>query len=145
MPRNRWKKQHKGLDLRSGLEKKVAEYLDSNKVKYEYETVVVSYEIPAETHKYKPDFILDNGIIIEAKGNFDAKTRKKMSLVIEQNPDLDIRMLFMRNNTISKSSKTTYGDWCDKRQIKYAVSSAGVVPDEWLKPKKRRRKKDETP
>lgn len=142
MARRRWKKQHNDLTLRSGLEKKVAQYLDDNNVTYGYETVVLHYEVPAEKHKYTPDFILDNGIIIEAKGNFNAQQRKKMSLVIEQNPDLDIRMLFMRDNKISKASKTAYSDWCEKRGIPYAVSANGTVPEDWLRAKKKRKKKD---
>jgi len=55
-----------------------------------------------------------------------------MALVIEQNPDKDIRLLFMRNNKISKVSNTKYSDWCDKRSIKYHVSEQGNVPREWL-------------
>jgi hypothetical protein len=55
-----------------------------------------------------------------------------MALVFEQNPDLDIRFLFMRDNKISKNSKTRYSDWCKKRGIKYAVSEHGHIPDEWL-------------
>lgn len=144
MGRNRWKKTHESADgtqskLRSGLEKKIAECLDKSKVKWEYETKTVEYVVPAETHKYKPDFILDNGIIIEAKGLFDAAARKKMSLVIEQHPDLDIRLLFQSDNTISRSSKTRYSDWCDKRGINYHVSSQGTVPPEWLKKRRTRR------
>lgn len=61
-----------------------------------------------------------------------------MSLVIEQNPDLDIRLLFMLNNTLTKQSKTTYTDWCEKRSIKCAVSREGEVPAAWLKEKKRK-------
>lgn len=133
MARQRWKKQHKGLELRSGLEKKVATYLDQKKISYEYEKTVIKYQVPESTHRYTPDFILPNGIIIECKGRFTPADRKKMSLVIEQNPELDIRMLFMLDNTLSKSSKTTYSMWCEKRGIKYAVSKAGVVPKEWLK------------
>src|SRR5688572_27059490 len=131
MARSRWKKGHKAgdgtkLSLRSGLEKRTAEYLDAEKIKYEYETLVIEYEVPAKRHKYKPDFILlHNGIIVECKGRFDAATRQKMSLVIEQNPDKDIRLLFMRDNTITKSSKTKYSDWCSKRNIKYHVSAIG--------------------
>lgn len=100
------------------------------------------YEVPVKKHRYTPDFILANGIIVECKGRFDAATRQKMAYVIEQNPDLDIRLLFMRDNTISKASTTKYSDWCDKRGIKYTVSSSGEVPEEWLKEKKKRRKKD---
>lgn len=136
MARQRWKKKHKGVTLRSGLEKRTAEYLDSMSTAYEYETVTLEYVVPAKKHKYKPDFILANGIIVECKGRFDAATRQKMSLVIEQNPDKDIRLLFMRDNTISRSSKTRYSDWCDKRGIKYHVSANGEIPKEWLNEKK---------
>ena len=133
MARARWKKNHKGLELRSGLEKKVATYLDQKKVKYEYEKQVIKYTVPESQHRYTPDFVLPNGIIIECKGRFTPADRKKMSLVIEQHPELDIRMLFMLDNTLSKSSKTTYSMWCEKRGIKYAVSKTGVIPKEWLK------------
>lgn len=132
MPRNRWKKKHGSLTLRSGLEKRTAQYLDDKGVEYEYETVIMEYVVPAKKHKYKPDFILPNGIIVEAKGRFDAATRQKMAFVIEQNPDKDIRLLFMRNNPINKGSSTTYGDWCDKRGIEWHVSALGEIPDEWL-------------
>lgn len=131
MARSRWKKEHKGLTLRSGFEVKAAKYLDDSGVEYTYEEDVIPYVIPESTHKYRPDFKLANGIYIEAKGRFTAADRKKMSLVIEQNPDLDIRMLFMSNNTLNRSSRTTYTDWCDKRGIKCHVSSKGEIPKEW--------------
>lgn len=74
--------------------------------------------------------------MIESKGLWDRTSRAKMALVIEQNPDRDIRMLFMRNNRINKAAKMTYGDWCDKRGIKWAVSLKGEVPEEWLNEQK---------
>lgn len=55
-----------------------------------------------------------------------------MALVIEQHPDLDIRLLFMRDNPIYKGSKTKYSTWCKERGIKFHVSANGEVPDEWL-------------
>jgi hypothetical protein len=76
--------------------------------------------------------MLPNGIIVEAKGKLDRLVREKMALVFEQNPDLDIRLLFMRDNKLSKTSKTRYSDWCEKRGIKYAVSEQGHIPEEWL-------------
>lgn len=112
--------------------------MDSKKVKYEYETLIIPYTVPEQVHKYKPDFILPNGIIVEAKGRFTPADRKKMSLVIEQNPDLDIRLLFMLDNTLTKHSKTTYSAWCEKRGIKCFVSREGEIPDEWLKEKKKK-------
>lgn len=88
--------------------------------------------VPQTKHIYTPDFLLPNGIYVEAKGNFDRNSRSKMALVIEQHPDKDIRMLFMRNNYISKKSKTKYSDWCEIRNIKYHVSAMGNIPEEWL-------------
>lgn len=76
--------------------------------------------------------MLPNGIIVEAKGKLDRLVREKMALVIEQNPDLDIRFLFMRDNKIAKNSKTRYSDWCKKRGIPYAISEDGHIPDAWL-------------
>ena len=46
---------------------------------------------------------------MEAKGFFKPSDRRKMLAVKEQNPELDIRFIFQRNNTLSKNSKTTYG------------------------------------
>ena len=132
MARSRWKKQHRGQTLRSGFEVKVAKALDEQEVPYEYEQLKLSYEVPTSVHTYTPDFRLPNGIIIEAKGRFSPADRRKMALVVEQHPDKDIRLLFMLNNTLSKVSKTTYTDWCDKRGIKCAVSKTGEVPEDWL-------------
>lgn len=70
--------------------------------------------------------------MLEAKGKLDREAREKMLLAIAQNPDKDIRMLLMRNNKMSKQSKTRYGDWLDKHGIKWGVSEHGHVPEEWL-------------
>lgn len=126
------KSKIKTTGFRSGFEKKVAACLKKNKVEYEYETVKLKYTVPEKVHTYTPDFILPNGIHLEAKGKFDADARAKMALVIEQHPDKDIRLLFMRDNTISKSSKTKYSTWCTKRNVKFHVSVTGEVPKEWL-------------
>lgn len=80
---------------------------------------------------YLPDFILPNGIIVEAKGYFDSRSRAKMVAVKKHNPLLDIRMLFMNSKTkIRKGSKTTYADWCNKYGYPFAEGSS--VPDEWF-------------
>lgn len=143
MSRTKWKKKHGKLTLRSGFEKKTATFLDNLGLEYEYETEKLHYTEPATRRTYTPDFILANGILVECKGAFTAPQRKKMAAVVEQNPDKDIRMLFMRNNAISKSSKTRYSDWCEKRNIKYHVSANGSLPEEWLteKPAKKKQEK----
>lgn len=131
MPRKKVKPV-KRIVMRSGFEKKIASYLKDNEVVYEYEPFAIKYVVPSKKKSYTPDFRLPNGVIVEGKGKFDHEAREKMALVIEQHPELDIRMLFMRNNYINKKSKTRYSDWCDKRGIKWAVSQNGHIPVEWL-------------
>lgn len=140
MSRRKWKQSHGDKTLRSGLEKKLALFLDAKKQSYTYEEEKIEYTVPAKVHKYVPDFVLSDGTVIEVKGRFDPASRAKMAYVVEQNPDRDIRMMFMRDNPINKNSKTKYSDWCEKRGIKYHVSAEGTIPDSWL-PKQRRRKR----
>lgn len=108
------------------------DYLSELGVEYKYESRRVRYLVPESKHYYTPDIELPNGILVEVKGKFDPDARQKMALVLEQNPDLDIRMLFMVDNKISKQSKTRYSDWCAKRGIKFAVSKSGHIPEAWL-------------
>ena len=73
--------------------------------------------------------MIGSKMIIEAKGKFTSQDRKKMKLVTEQYPNLDIRLLFQRDQPINKGSKTYYSDWCHKNNIQFAVK---VIPNEWL-------------
>lgn len=123
----------------SGFEEKVDRSLAMRGVPYEYETEFLEYikpPVPAKKGTYNPDFTLraENGakIYIEAKGEFDKKDRDKTLWVLEANPGIDLRLLFQRNNPIRKGSRTTYGSWCDKHGIKWAVSSLGNIPESWL-------------
>jgi hypothetical protein len=123
---------------RSGYEKTVCGELDNLNIDFEYETRNLYYEV-SEQRKYTPDVILPNGIILELKGRFSASDRKKMLLVIKQHPDLDIRMVFQRHtNKLFKGSKTTYSQWCEKHNIKWADKQ---VPIEWIKENKKVPKK----
>jgi len=95
---------------------------------YEYETTKVAYTIQ---HNYIPDFILPSGMILEAKGYWDEDDRRKIKAIKQQNPDLDLRMVFQNPYLkISKRSKTTYAQWCDKHDIKWC--SYSTIPIEWL-------------
>lgn len=124
--------------FRSGLEVHVAEQLDRLHVAFEYETLVVRYTRPESSHRYTPDFILPNGIIIETKGRFLTKDRQKHLLVKKQNPGLDIRFVFSNPNArISKTSRTTYAMWCEKHGFKYDKQT---IPRKWIKEKKRIKK-----
>ena len=119
--------------FRSGLEEKVAEYLASKGVGFSFETLKVPYVKPETKHIYTPDFILDNGIIIETKGRWMMEDRKKHVLIRKQHPNLDIRILFQNANAkISKGSKTSYADFCEKHGITYAHRE---IPEAWLKEK----------
>jgi hypothetical protein len=119
------------MKLRSGFEKKVALYLEDKGVEFEYEADRLPYIVPESKHNYIPDFKLSNGIYVEAKGVFNAIQRKKLVCILDSNPDKDIRILLMRDNYINKGSKTKYSTWCEKRGIKYHVSAAGHIPQEW--------------
>lgn len=117
--------------FRSGLEERVAQELTELGVGYTYEEEVIEYLKPARVSKYTPDFVLENGIIIETKGRFLTADRQKHLLVKKQHPDKDIRFVFSRSKTkISKQSKTTYADWCEKNGFMYADTS---IPTAWLK------------
>ena len=121
-------KDSKNNKFRSGLEKQIADLLTELGISYEYETTKISYTIP---HNYTPDFVLPNHVVLEAKGYWDAADRRKMKAVKEQNPDLDIRMVFQNPYiTISKKSKTTYAQWCERYKIPW--TSWHNIPMEWL-------------
>lgn len=132
MPKASLSKDEAGLKhgWRSGLEDKVGAFLSREDIDFEYEETVLPYEVPSRPAKYTPDFVLPNGIIIETKGRWVTADRQKMALIKEQHPDLDIRMVFSRSTTrISKTSKTTYGMWCEKHGFPYADR---LPPREWL-------------
>ncbi len=102
----------------------------------------LAYTIPASLHRYTPDFVLPNGIIIETKGIFDAQDRAKQLLVRAQWPDLDIRMVFQHpNGKINPGSKTTYGQWCDAQGIRWAgivrrgkpLKTVRFIPEAWYR------------
>lgn len=112
-----------------------AEYLEGTKINYEYEPDTFVYEV-AEERKYTPDFkIIRKGnrkpLYIEYKGVLDVATRKKMKLMKDQYPFVDIRFVFqVAKNKIRKGSKTTYGMWADQWGFKWAD---GEIPASWLK------------
>ena len=115
---------------RSGLEDNLATYLKEHRVKFLYEKVKIEWEDLAY-RTYTPDFILPNGIIIETKGRFIAIDRRKHICIKRQHPELDIRFVFMNaRNKIYKGSKTTYADWCNKHDYRWAEKS---IPVEWYK------------
>ena len=121
-------KKTKTSKYRSGLEERVADLLSGLGVSYEYESEKISYVIQ---HHYTPDFILPNHTVLECKGYWDAADRRKIKKVKEDNPDLDLRMVFQSPyNTISKKSKTTYAQWCERHGIPW--THFHDIPLDWL-------------
>lgn len=122
---------------RSGLEETVQKELKRLGVDAEYECFRIPYTVPASPHYYTPDFLLPNGIVIETKGRFTVEDRKKHLLIQAQYPDIDIRFVFSNsNNKLRKGSKTTYADWCEKNNFKYADK---LIPKNWLYEKHNRK------
>jgi len=115
------------MRMRSGLEERVSKYFDKHNVTYLYEASKFPYVIES---KYTPDFFLQNNVVIECKGFFKPSDRRKTLAIKAQHPDLDLRFIFQRNNTISKNSSTTYGDWCTKHGIPYCIYPD--IPEDWL-------------
>lgn len=81
-----------------------------------YEPTRLPYTI---VHHYTPDFYdPSTDTYYETKGLWLAKDRTKLLEVMRQHPDLKIVMVFMNPNLkLSKTSKTTYAQWCDKKGV----------------------------
>jgi len=114
--------------FRSKLESRIASALDGAGVDYAYESLKLHYTRP---QTYTPDFILDNGVVLEVKGYFEPSDRTKHLLVREANPDVDIRFVFQNGNTkLNRNSSTTYGSWCDKNGFQWCDAHS-KIPSEW--------------
>jgi len=117
---------------RSGLEKEVAAYLRKTQKKVRYEVLKVEWE-DLRYRTYTPDFVLDNGIIIETKGIFDSDDRRKHREIQRQHPELDIRFVFSNAKAkLYKGAKSRYFNWCDQHKFQWANR---IIPEEWLKEK----------
>ena len=116
--------------FRSGFEERIYEQSirRGHELVYEPLEPIVRYVVPA---RYIPDFLLDNGILVEAKGWLKPRDRAKMLRVAKENPQLDIRFVFQRaNSRISKSPKSlTYWQWAEKHGFKWAETN---IPEEWF-------------
>lgn len=122
--------RRKAVGWRSGLEQRNQEDLTARGVPFRYEEVKLRYTRPASAHKYTPDFILPNGIIVETKGLFDTEDRQKHLLVKAEHPGLDIRFVFTRSaSPLRKGAKTTYAEWCAKNGFTFADK---LIPQAWI-------------
>lgn len=119
-------------DYKNKLESSMGLLLQSAGVPFSYEKVRVPY---TKEHYYLPDFfVLANSwgesFYIETKGRFLPCDRKKHLLIQAQHPELDIRFAFSQPKArLSKRSKTTYAEWCEKHGFLYCGK---VLPKTWL-------------
>tara|TARA_R100000353_G_scaffold68302_1_gene52988 strand:+ start:414 stop:848 length:435 start_codon:yes stop_codon:yes gene_type:complete len=128
-------RKHNKFRYRSGLEKEIAAFLKSCQKEVRYELLKIEWEDLRYRH-YTPDFILDNGIIIESKGIFDSEDRRKHLCIKSQYPKLDIRFIFSNANAkLYKKAKSRYSDWCEKHGFLYAHR---IIPQKWLTERKKR-------
>ena len=123
------KPNHRAKAYRSGLEDQTAAFLQSLQKEVRYEALKIEWE-DLRYRTYTPDFVLDNGIIIETKGLFDNDDRRKHVAIKEQHPELDIRFVFSNANAkLYKGAKSRYFEWCEKNGFLWANR---VIPQEWL-------------
>jgi len=117
--------------FRSGLEEKIAQQISNAGATFAFEKFYLPWTAPEKPHKYTPDFLLQNGIIVETKGLFQTSDRQKMKRIREMYPDLDIRFVFSNAQArIAKKSKTTYAMWAEANGFKWAHRD---IPPAWLK------------
>tara|TARA_R100001463_G_scaffold60415_1_gene112931 strand:+ start:110 stop:550 length:441 start_codon:yes stop_codon:yes gene_type:complete len=125
-------RQARKYGYRSGLEHKLSIYLEEHNEIYQYESIKIEWEDLAY-RTYTPDFILNNGIIIETKGRFLASDRRKHLAIKKQHPKLDIRFVFTNSKAkLRKGAKSSYAEWCVKYGFLYYDR---IIPEDWLKEK----------
>ncbi len=127
---NRWNKQRKNKEHRSGLEDQVEDALREQGFSPEYEKESFPYILH---RKYKPDFKIGD-VHIEVKGWWQSSDRQKFLSVVINNPDLKIFVALQRpHQTLSKKSKTTYGQWATKNGIAWCpIPIPKEFMDQWL-------------
>jgi hypothetical protein len=122
------RRHHRGA-YRSGLEDGLAEFLEGVQQEVRYEKLKIEWE-DLKYRLYTPDYELDNGIIIEAKGLFTPDDRRKHLEIKKQHPELDIRFVFSNAKAkLNKGAKTRYFEWCEKNNFLW---SHRIIPKEWL-------------
>ena len=102
-----------GDGLRSYEERVVQEALAGTGLPFQYESTKLPYVL---RRNYTPDFSVDGvAVHIEVKGWWPPEDRAKLKAVRLGNPNDVILVILVRPQTkISKTSKTTYAQWCEQ-------------------------------
>ncbi|HEY6019554.1 MAG TPA: hypothetical protein VIY48_06525 [Candidatus Paceibacterota bacterium] len=114
--------------FRSKFEESIYEAAKAARRSLKHEPHFIPYTLKGA---YLPDFILPNGIYVEAKGYLDAASCKKMKAVKYCNPHLDIRFVFQNaNGKRNKRAKLRNWEWAEKHGFPWAE---GTIPLAWWK------------
>jgi len=123
------KKAFKG-SLEPQVYKGLRAFQGANKFKIDYETETIKYRLEKT---YIPDFIITfkdgRKIYIEAKGFLRPENRAQLLAVKSQYPDIDLRLVFERDNKLRRTSTTRYSDWATQKGFKFSI---GNIPSEWF-------------
>ena len=104
-------------EFRSGFENDVSKQLQP--YGFSYEPWQIDYKIE---RKYTPDFVYERGgrtYLIECKGYFrsgDTQKYRSIAKCIPETHEL-IFVLMKPNQKVSKNTKNTMAQWCDKNNI----------------------------
>lgn len=137
-----------GYEYSSLFELEFAKDLKKRGIHFHYEEYPIQYYLEPKRgkcvvcgsdeilieHTYWPDFLIQNRVTnkemyVETKGKFSAKDRTKIISVLRDNPWIDLRLIFMRDNWLTRKHATKYSDWCKQNKIKYSFL---FLPDAWL-------------
>lgn len=121
------------MAFKSKYEEVIAGLLGKIKgLNWAYESIKLKY---LDEKTYTPDFLLDGPggkIYIESKGYFSPADRRKMILVRDQHPELDIRLLFQNCNVkLNKKSRTSYAEWAMNNNFIFAQGPE--IPLHWIR------------
>lgn len=133
------------MKYRSKFEQHIAQWLTKHKIHFTYESgrLVYYQNIPSgfcrkcgltdvgRRRVYIPDFVLSLSSggqrFLEGKGKLDVSQRTKFLALTKV---YDIRLIFMRNNKIYRTSETRYMDWAKQHGIRACVFPD--IPRSWF-------------
>lgn len=120
---------------RSKLEELTAQLLKDAGHKFKYEQKNIEYRSRVRgghcgeceskdvyrKRRYLPDFTLNDGTIVEAKGKLTSSERTKFLAIRESNPGITIVFVFGADNKLTKRKEFRYSDWCKQHGFEYGV------------------------
>lgn len=118
-------------NVRNSFEDSIAEQIEYAVGCAAYECESIEYvSRKGERKQYYPDFVLPNGLRVEAKGLFRPEDRSKHKCIKKQHPELEVRIVFQNATTrINRKSNTTYEQWCKRHGIRCAHNT---IPASWF-------------